>query len=226
MAEHMPGGRQRLHGAGCDAERRQCLLCLYGAARALQQHGLPQPRQKPLLRALLQQDAPVFHIQHQRHGPMLRSFCSGRRLYGQCLLHAQGAGRTQPAQGTLAAQGRAARQAHQCPQLHQRLVVVAGAFRRLQLHHASCQVFFYVRPGHIAPIVQDTGEHPQYVAVHGGHGQTKADGGDGARRICAYARQLQQRVIIGGQRAPVLLHYDLRGLLQIPHTAVIAQALP
>ena len=46
-----------------------------------------------LLRALLQQDAPVFHIQHQRHGPMLRSFCSGRRLYGQCLLHAQGAGR-------------------------------------------------------------------------------------------------------------------------------------
>ncbi len=26
MAEHMPGGRQRLHGAGCDAERRQGLL--------------------------------------------------------------------------------------------------------------------------------------------------------------------------------------------------------
>ena len=77
------------------------------------------------------------------------------------------------ASGHFFAQGRTVRHADQRSQLHKGLIVVAGRIRRLVLHHAGGERFFHCRFRDGSGVVVQTGEHPQHIAVHGGHRMPK-----------------------------------------------------
>ena len=129
-------------------------------------------------------------------------------------------------QRALLTQGRAVGHADQCPQLHQGLIVVAGGGGGLVLHDAGRERPLHLGVGDEAVVVVQPGEDPEHVAVHGGHRESEADGSDGPCRIVPDAGQGAESVVVGGQLTAVLLTDDLRGLLQVPHPAVIAQPLP
>ena len=106
------------------------------------------------------------------------------------------------------AQGRTVRHADQRSQLHKGLIVVAGRIRRLVLHHAGGERFFHCWFRDGSGVVVQTGEHPQHIAVHGGHRDAEADGRNGSRRVVPDAGQGPQGIIVGGQLSAVLLADD------------------
>ena len=86
--------------------------------------------------------------------------------------------------------------------------------------------FFHCRFRDGSGVVVQTGEHPQHIAVHGGHRDAEADGRNGSRRVVPDAGQGAQGIIVGGQLSAVLLADDACSLLQVAHPAVVAKTLP
>ena len=84
---------------------------------------LPQARQQPLLRPLLQSHPPLVGEQ-QKQGALLLFAGLGLGLYGQLLGHPLGGGAAHGMKGAPQTPGSAPRQAHQGAQLHQGLVEV------------------------------------------------------------------------------------------------------
>ena len=94
------------------------------------------------------------------------------------------------------------------------------------LHDPGCELPLHLRVGDQPGIVVEPGKHPQNVAVHSGHREAEADGGNGPRRVLPDAGQGQQGVVIGRQLPAVLGADDLCRFLQVAHPAVITQSLP
>ena len=151
---------------------------------------------------------------HQRQRHRLQSAGLGRCFAGQLQCSARSTGGAQVGERAFFAQGRTVRHADQRSQLHKGLIVVAGRIRRLVLHHAGGERFFHCRFRDGSGVVVQTGEHPQHIAVHGGHRKAEADG------------QGPQGIIVGGQLSAVLLADDACSLLQVAHPAVVAKTLP
>ena len=120
----------------------------------------------------------------------------------------------------------AVRQADGRAQLHECLREIAAVPRGV-----NCAQFFADAPPH-AHIGRRVGadrqpqDHAQNVAVHGGSGRFKADGGDGPGGIVADTGQGADGGKLPRELAAVLLHDALRRLLQVAHTGIVAEALP
>ena len=227
VAEDVLGRAERFGGVGSagDAQRRQPGPCFVGGEGfVFPQHRLPQPRQQSFFGPLLEQDARRAADDGQRH--RLDAAGLGGGFPGQGKGCPGGAGLTEVGQRALLTQGRAVGHADQCPQLHQGLIVVAGGGGGLVLHDAGRERPLHLGVGDEAVVVVQPGENPEHVAVHSGHRESEADGSDGPCRIVPDAGQGAESVVVGGQLTAVLLTDDLRGLLQVPHPAVIAQPLP
>ena len=219
------GQRFRRGGAGIQPHGLQAGKDLSGCKGfTLPQYRLPQPGKQALLGPLLQKEACRAFQQGQRH--RLQSAGLGRCFAGQLQCSARSTGGAQVGKRAFFAQGRTVRHADQRSQLHKGLIVVAGRIRRLVLHHAGGERFFHCRFRDGSGVVVQTGEHPQHIAIHGGHRDAEADGCNGSRRVIPDAGQGPQGIIVGGQLSAVLLADDACSLLQVAHPAVVAKTLP
>ena len=80
--------------------------------------------------------------------------------------------------------------------------------------------------GDVLAALQHAHGDAQDVAVDSGQGQAEGNRADGAGRVAADARQLEQRRKIRGQLAAVLLADHAGGLLEVARPAVVAESLP
>ena len=78
----------------------------------------------------------------------------------------------------------------------------------------------------IGIVPREAGQHPQDVAVHGGDGDPKGDGGHRAGCVAPHPGELQKGIEVGGDHASVMLHDGAGGLLQVTDAAIVAQPLP
>ena len=80
--------------------------------------------------------------------------------------------------------------------------------------------------GDVVVTVGDPGHHPQHIAVYRRLPEREGRRRDGPGGVLPDAGQRQQRGIIRRKSAAVPLRHELRGLLQVPCPAVIAQPFP
>ena len=70
------------------------------------------------------------------------------------------------------------------------------------------------------------GDDAEDIAVDGGRGQAEADGANCSGGIVADAGQGADLVIVRRERAAIVRDDLLRGLLQVAHAGIVAEALP
>ena len=68
--------------------------------------------------------------------------------------------------------------------------------------------------------------HAADIRINHGGAQTKREHANRSRRVGAHARQSQQRLVVGGNLAAVLLHNRYSGTVQTLRAARVTQAAP
>src|SRR5699024_11542216 len=91
----------------------------------------------------------------------------------------------------------------------------AGTVRRFHLSKEGTKLLFGRFQRDVVGAAEHTGEHPQHIAVDGGHRQIEGDGGDGAGGIIADAWQSAQLLKVCGKFCIILLNQHAGSLLQI-----------
>ena len=183
---------------------------------------LPQPREKPAVRAFLDGVA-ILAIEHKDGAVFLLSLPLGQ-------LHRQGAPlilpQTEPGAGTHAALWLAVGQTHRGTQFHQGLGKGTGIVGGVDGFKLLLHLCFGGRQVDGGLVPADPGYYPQHIAVHGGTGLPEGDGADGAGGVCADPGQGKQALVVLGKHPAIFRHNDLSRFFQVAHPGVIAQSLP
>ena len=185
---------------------------------------LPQTGEKSGRRTAA--DGDLFAAAEDENGLFLRTlFLFGRFDRTQELRPAREGKAVRPerAKRTLRLRVRAA---ERCAKLHQALREFAAVSGGIDLAQPRGVFLFYGGVRHRRGIVRHAREHAQDVPVHGRLRLAEADRGDGPGRVVPDARKGAYLLIFLRENAAVFRDDHLRRLLQIPHPAVIAEALP
>ena len=183
----------------------------------------PQAPQHTALRALGNQDEPVFS--DDRRGDRVVRDGGFGFAYGQLRLAAARVRQAFPPQRAAGAVRRFGF-ADQRAEFHQRLVVVARAFAREGVFGGFPQLFFDSHGAERFAQIHQARKHPADVRVQGWGGKVEGNGSNRAGGVAPDAWQRAQGVQVRGQLAAVLLAEQPGALVQVARAAVIAQPFP
>ena len=227
MAENVFALAQRLDSRRPQAERPRLRFRLLSGQPALRPRQLPQPAEQPCRLTSMKQHRRLRPlVDADQYRPLLdapRLFrCAHRQLPGDPPLP----GKAGAGQRAFPAARLRIGQADCLPQLHQGLIKRARCLGRQHGRRGGCKPPLGRGAKDILPVGRQPGQHPHDIPVHRRHRDPEGDGRHRPRRVFPDPRQAEQRLVIPGHLAAVLLQNDPRRLLQVARPAVIPEALP
>ena len=183
---------------------------------------VPEPF-PPFARAATHQEHAVAVPRH--HGRLADLFRSPGCSHHWNLGDAAGGVRGAVAGQRTAAAERPIGRADHRAQVHQRLIEDARALPR---HHRRGELpdRFVAGASNGLVVPREPCEHAARVGLHDRRGEVEGDRGDGAGGVAADPRQAQQAGNRPRKLRGVIRHHRLRRSMQLPGTAIVAEALP